>query len=218
MFTITQRNKVIKYGRKLIDHNLTSGTGGNISIFDSESKTILITPSGYDFYEMEVEDLVIINLDGSILDSKKGRKPSSEWLLHAIFYQHRTDITTIIHAHTIYATVLSCLREPLPPTHYMVAVAGEDVRVADYATFGSKQLAKNAYEGMKDRKAVLLSNHGMVAGDSTLDKTFNIIEEVEYCSKIYCLSKSIGQPIILDDKEMQIIKKKFTTYGKNAKV
>ena len=98
----------------------------------------------------------------------------------------------------------------------MVAVAGEDVRVAEYATFGTEQLAKNAYEAMRDRKAVILANHGILGGDSNLDKAFNIIEEVEYCSKIYCIAKSIGNPVILDHDEMQVMKHKFQNYGKNV--
>lgn len=217
MFTKEQKSEMIKYGKKLVDYNLTSGTGGNISIFDPQTEQILITPSGYDFYEMTEDDLVVIDMDGNIIEGKVGNKPSSEWLMHRIFYQNRNDIQAMIHAHTIYATVLSCLREPLKPTHYMVALAGEDVKVADYATFGTEELSKNAFEGMRDRKAVLLANHGLIAGDSTLEKAFNIIEEIEYCSKIYCIGRSVGNPVILDQQEMEVMKVKFQNYGKNVK-
>lgn len=217
MFTQEQRSEIIKYGKKLVDYGLTSGTGGNISIFDPKTKHMLITPSGYDFYEMTEDDLVVIDLEGNKIEGKNGNKPSSEWLMHRVFYKNRQDIQAIIHAHTIYATVLSCLREPLKPTHYMVALAGKDVKVAEYATFGTEELSRNAFEGMKDRKAVLLANHGLLAGDNTLDKAFNIIEEIEYCSKIYCIGKSIGNPIILDEKEMEIMKVKFQNYGKNVR-
>lgn len=217
MFTKEQKSEIIKYGRKLVDYSLTSGTGGNISIFDPQAEQILITPSGYDFYEMTEDDLVVIDMDGNVIEGKAGNKPSSEWLMHRIFYQNRNDIQAMIHAHTIYATVLSCLREPLKPTHYMVALAGEDVKVAEYATFGTEELSKNAFEGMKDRKAVLLANHGLIAGDSTLEKAFNIIEEIEYCSKIYCIGRSVGNPIILDEQEMATMKVKFQNYGKNVK-
>lgn len=216
MFTEAQKKEIIKYGRKLVDYNLTSGTGGNISIYDSEDKKILITPSGFDFYEMTEDDLVVIDLEGNVIEAKSGQKPSSEWIMHSIFYKERDDMQAIIHAHTVYGTVLSCLHETLKPTHYMVAVAGEDVRVAQYATFGTEQLAKNAYEAMSDRKAVILANHGILGGDSNLDKAFNIIEEVEYCSKIYCIAKSIGNPVILDHDEMQVMKHKFQNYGKNV--
>lgn len=217
MFTDKQRTEIIQYGNKLVDYELTSGTGGNISLYDASTQTMLITPSGFEFSEMTEEDLVIVDLNGNVIAAKEGLKPSSEWQLHSIFYQNRTDMTAIIHAHTIYATVLSCLREPLLATHYMIAAAGKDVPVAEYATFGSQELADNAYAAMQDRKAVLLANHGMIGGDSNLEKAFNIIEEVEYCSKIYCIAKSVGTPFILDNTEMQVIENKFKTYSKNVK-
>lgn len=214
MFSEKQREQIIVVGRKLVDYGLTSGTGGNISIYNPETKEVLITPSGFDFYEMGPDDLVTIDLEGNVLSKNNNLKPSSEWQMHCILYKEREDITSVVHAHTIYATVLSCLHEPLKPAHYMMAVAGEDVRVAEYATFGTKELADNACKAMKDRKAVLLANHGMLAGDISLNNAFNIIEEVEYCSKIYCIAKSIGNPVILDQKEMKVMAKKFETYGK----
>ena len=98
-------------------------------------------------------------------------------------------------------------------THYMVAVAGPDVRVADYATYGTPELAHNAVKAMKGRRAVLLANHGMLAGANDLLNAFNIVEEVEYCAKVYCIAKSIGEPIVLSDEEMSLMHEKFKTYG-----
>ena len=110
-------------------------------------------------------------------------------------------------------SVLACLREELPATHYMIAVAGETVRVADYASFGSKELAENAAKGMEDRNAVLLANHGIIGGSNNLRNAFNVIEEVEYCAKIYVIAKSIGNPIVLPEKEMKFMSEKFKSYG-----
>ena len=101
----------------------------------------------------------------------------------------RTDINAVIHAHTMYATVMACLREPLPATHYMVAVAGVDVPVAEYATYGTPELAHNAVKAMKGRRAVLLANHGILAGAEDLINAFNIVEEVEYCAQVHCIAK-----------------------------
>ena len=66
---------------------------------------------------------------------------------------------------------------------------------------------------MKDRHAVFHANHGILAGAQDLLNAFNIIEEVEYCSKIYCVAKSIGEPVILPDEEMELMAEKFKTYG-----
>ena len=205
------RKELVEYGKRLVDSELTSGTGGNLSYFDSETGYMAITPSGLDFYKTKEEDIVILALDGTVIEGN--RTPSSEWVMHKRIYETRTDINAIIHGHTIYASVLACLREELPATHYMIAVAGETVRVADYASFGSKELAENAAKGMEDRNAVLLANHGIIGGSNNLRNAFNVIEEVEYCAKIYVIAKSIGNPIILPEKEMKFMSEKFKRYG-----
>ncbi|HFR3504204.1 TPA: L-fuculose-phosphate aldolase [Streptococcus suis] len=206
-----ERKELIKYGKKLVTEGLTKGTGGNLSVFNRENGLMAITPSGIDFFEIKEEDIVIMDLEGQVVEGEK--LPSSEWYMHLIQYQQREDIDAVIHAHTTYGTVLAVLREPLPASHYMTAVAGKDVRVAEYATYGTKELAENAAEAMKDRRAVFLANHGILAGAQDLLNAFNIIEEVEYCSKIYCVAKSMGEPIILPDEEMELMAEKFKTYG-----
>lgn len=206
-----ERNKLIEYGKKLVVEKLTKGTGGNLSVFDRNLGYIAITPSGIDFFEMKDKDIVILDLNGNVVEGEN--LPSSEWQMHLKLYKTREDIDAVIHAHTLYSTVLACLHEELPATHYMIAVAGKNVRVANYATYGTEELAENAAKAMEERKAVLLANHGILAGSNDLLNTFNIIEEVEYCSKIYCISKSIGEPFILPDDEMELMDKKFTSYG-----
>ncbi|WP_408552971.1 L-fuculose-phosphate aldolase [Streptococcus suis] len=211
MFMEKERKELIKYGKKLVTEGLTKGTGGNLSVFNREKGLMAITPSGIDFFEIKEEDIVIMDLEGQVVEGEK--LPSSEWYMHLIQYQKREDLDAVIHAHTTYGTVLAVLREPLPASHYMIAVAGKDVRVADYATYGTKELAENAAEAMKDRRAVFLANHGILAGAQDLLNAFNIIEEVEYCSKIYCVAKSMGEPVILPDEEMELMAEKFKTYG-----
>lgn len=206
-----EREQLIDYGNRLVETELTKGTGGNLSIYDRKNGQIAITPSGIDFNKIRKSDIAILDIDGNIIDGST--VPSSEWQMHLKEYQGRQDINAIIHAHTTYATVLSVLHEPLPASHYMIAVAGKNVRVAKYATYGSKELAENSFEAMKDRKAVLLANHGLLAGSYNIANAFNIIEEIEYCSKIYCIAKSIGKPIILPDTEMELMEKKFKSYG-----
>lgn len=205
------RKDLVNYGKRLVDTELTSGTGGNLSYYDRKTGYMAITPTGIDFYKINPEDIVILTLDGTVIEG--GRKPSSEWVMHKRIYETREDIDAVIHGHTIYASVLACLREELPATHYMVAVAGQSVRIADYATFGTPELAENAANGMKDRNAVLLANHGIIGGSTTLRQAFNVIEEVEYCAKIYVIAKSIGTPNILPPEEMEIMAGKFTEYG-----
>lgn len=206
-----ERRLLVEYGQKLITSGLTKGTGGNLSIFSREEKLMAITPTGMDYFKTKVEDIVVMNLKGEIVDGNC--MPSSEYEMHKIFYENREDINAIIHTHTIYATTLACLNWDLPPVHYLVALAGHNVRCAKYATYGTKELAENALEAMKDRRAVILANHGLLAGANDLLNAFNIAEEIEYCSEIYCRVKSIGDPVILQKEEMDLMLKKFKTYG-----
>ncbi len=211
-----ERAELVKYGRKLVEAGLTKGTGGNLSVFDRENGHMAITPSGIDFFEIKPEDIVILDLEGNKVEGE--RTCSSEWEMHLLQYKTRQDIDAVMHAHTMYATVISCLRWELPATHYMIAVAGPDVRCAEYATYGTHELAVNAAEAMKDRKAVILANHGILAGAQDLLNAFNIIEEVEYCAQVYCNARSIGNPVVLPKEEMTLMAERFKTYGQRKTV
>ena len=211
-----ERLLLIEYGKKLVKAGLTKGTGGNLSIFDRKNGHVAITPSGIDFFEIQPEDIVIIDVDGNVIEGN--RVPSSEWAMHVMPYKYRDDIDAVIHAHTMYATVMACLREDLPATHYMIAVAGENVRVAKYATYGSPELAQNAFEAMKDRKAVILANHGILAGANDLLNAFNILEQLEYCAVVYTKATAIGEPLVLPNEEMTLMDEKFKTYGQRVSI
>ena len=210
-----ERELIVEYGKKLIDTGLTKGTGGNLSIYNREKKLMAISPSGIDYYKIKPKDVVILDLDGNKIDGDK--TPSSEYDMHRIFYKNRTDIDAIIHTHTMYATTIACLNWDLPPVHYMVALAGPNVRCAKYATYGTKELAENAFKAMENRKAVLLANHGLLTGAKDLANAFNITEEIEYCAELYYRTKCIGKPVILSDEEMDLMLEKFKTYGQVKK-
>ncbi|MEY8303928.1 L-fuculose-phosphate aldolase [Anaerosalibacter bizertensis] len=211
MLMKNEREQIVEYGKRLIDANLTKGTGGNLSIFNREKQLMAISPSGIDYFKIKPEDVVILDLEGNKVDGDKS--PSSEYEMHRIFYENRRDIDAIIHTHTMYSTTIACLNWELPPVHYMVALAGLNVRCAKYATYGTKELAENAFEAMKDRNAVLLANHGLLAGAKDLANAFNITEEIEYCAELYYRTKCIGEPVILSEEEMTLMLDKFKTYG-----
>jgi len=206
-----ERQEVEGYCKLMMAKGLTKGTGGNISIFDRDSGYMIISPSGIDYDLMTAEDVSVVDLKGNLVAGEK--KPSSEFPMHAIFYERRKDISAIVHTHSTFATTLASLRWDLPAISYLVAYAGRNVRCASYATFGTQELAEHAFEGMKDRQAVLLANHGLLAGASNIATAFAVAEEIEFCCEVYTRAKSIGEPIILDDKEMDVMAEKFKSYG-----
>lgn len=206
-----QKQQLIDYGNKLITDNYTLGTGGNLSSYIREDQVMLITPSGIPFNEIIIDDIVAMKVTGEVIHGVK--RPSSEWRMHGILYEQREDIDCVIHAHTVYSTAMAILRQPLPASHYMIAVAGKNVRCADYASFGTEELANNAFEAMKDRKAVLLANHGVLAGGTTLPDAFNVLEELEYCAKVHLIAASAGTPTVMTDNEMARMAIRFKSYG-----
>lgn len=206
-----ERELVIEYGKKLITDGLTRGTGGNVSLVNRELGYYAISPSGMDYFEVQPEDVVVLDLQGNIIDGK--RKPSTEYEMHQVFYERRSDINAVLHAHTDFATTLACMNWDLPAVHYMIALAGKDVKCAKYATFGTRELAENAFEAMQDRYAVLLANHGVLTGGRDLANAFNILDEIEYCCQLYYRTKCLGNPVILSEDEMILHQEKFKTYG-----
>ncbi|ABR49877.1 class II aldolase/adducin family protein [Alkaliphilus metalliredigens QYMF] len=207
-----EREQIVAYGKKLIQSNLTKGTGGNISVYFREEQFMAITPSGIDYFKLNPEDIVVMDMDGKVVDGNQ--KPSSEYSMHKVFYERRTDINAVIHVHSTYATTLACMNWELPAVHYLVAISGgKNVRCAKYATFGTKELAENAYEAMEDRQAVLLANHGLLTGANDLPNAFNKAEEIEFCAEIYCRTRALGQPKILADEEMDKMLGLFQSYG-----
>ena len=208
------REQLVYYGKELIGQRLTTGTGGNLSGFDRETGLMAITPSGIDFFATRPEDIVIMTLDGQVVEGT--RKPSSEVDLHRIFYQHRPDIGGLVHSHSIYCTTIACMGWEIPPVHYVIGVAGKSVRCTPYCTFGSWELAQAALEGMKDRYAVLLGNHGVIAGAGTLKDAFDNLRSVEFVAELYYRTRSLGEPKLISSQQMDQVLEKFQTYGQPA--
>jgi len=207
-----ERNLIVEYGKKLITNGLTRGTGGNISIFNRELQLMAISPSGIDYFETKPEDVVVMNLNGEIVEGN--RKPSVEHDLHRIFYEKRQDIGAVVHTHSTFSVVLASLNWSIPAAFYLTALCGgTEVRCAKYATFGTRKLAENAFEAMKDRFATLLANHGLIAGGKNIASAFNVAEEIEFCAEVFYRSKCVGEPAILPDEEINGMLESFAAYG-----
>ncbi|MCM3733522.1 L-fuculose-phosphate aldolase [Fictibacillus nanhaiensis] len=211
MLLQNEREQVVHFCQQMIKCGLTKGTGGNISIFNREKQLIAISPSGINYDQMTAEDVVVVNLNGEMVDGYLN--PSSELSMHSIFYKRRDDINAVVHTHSPFATTISSLRWDLPAVSYLVAHAGKNVRCAEYASFGTEELAENAFHAMEDRKAVLLANHGFLSGANNIATAFTIAEEIEFCCEIFYRTKCIGEPVILDDEEMELMTEKFKVYG-----
>ena len=175
----------------------------------------LVTPSGLPYEETKPGDIVFIDAKAK---AKGKRPPSSEWRFHFDLYQRKSEVNAVVHTHSSFATTLACLGMAVPAFHYMVAVAGgNSIRCAPYATFGTQTLSDLALGALKDRKACLLANHGMIATGESLGSALALAVEVEALCEQYWRALQIGKPNLLSDDEMTVVVEKFKTYNTQAR-
>ena len=206
------REEVVAVAQAIDRAGFCPSKSGNVSARLSEG--FLVTPSGLPYAKTTPADLLHLTLDGTVLAGE--RKPSSEWPFHAAIYRARPDAKAIVHTHSPRATALSCTRRGIPAFHYMIALCGgADIRCADYATFGTPELAENTVKALEGRKAVLLANHGVIALGGSLAGAHQIVAEVENLAGQYLDILAAGlEPAILDAAEMERVSARFAGYGK----
>lgn len=210
-----ERMNIVEFGKKLVKAKLTTGTGGNLSVINRRKKQVAISPSGLDYSKTRPVDVVITDMAGRIKDGLC--QPSSELGFHLELYRARPDIQAVVHTHSVYATTIACLGWELPPVHYLIGFSGKNVPIAPYATFGTKALARHVASGIGSCNAILLANHGLVTVGADMAAAFTTAEEIEFVARVYYQAKNIGQPVLLPDREMDIVIEKFKTYGQRRK-
>jgi L-fuculose-phosphate aldolase len=210
------REAIVATARRMNALGINRGKSGNVSArlaqpgFDG----YLVTPTGVPYDETSPEDLVAMPFAGDETAARGALRPSSEWRFHRDLYATRPDVGAIVHTHSPFATTLACLDRGIPPFHYMVAVAGgADIRCAPYATFGTQELSDHALAALADRRACLLSHHGMIAVGASLKTALALAVEVETLAEMYWRALQIGEPTLLSDAEMARVLERFRTYG-----
>ena len=217
MKNLDQRNQIIEYSLKLNSTNLSPLRSGNISlkVKEDEKEGYLITPSGKKYESLKPEDIVFMDFNEEEENKVSTNKPSSEWRFHRDIYLNKKDAQAIVHAHSPHATAVSTHGKPIPPFHYMIALAGgEDIKCAQYATFGTEELSKNIIKALENRSACLMSNHGQVVFGKNLEDTFELAQEIENICHQYTIAIKLGKPKILSFKEMKKVLKKARDYKK----
>ncbi|MDO5713822.1 MAG: class II aldolase/adducin family protein [Tissierellia bacterium] len=201
---------IIEGGKELLRRNLTFGTGGNLS--ERKKDGFLITPSGISYDCLEEKDLVLMDMEGSIVHGI--HKPSSEWEMHRQIYRNFYKANAVVHTHSKYVNILACTGESLPAIHYLLAsVGGNSVDIAPYHTYGTKELAEDAVKYMGNKKAVILANHGLITWGDSIKEALDIAETVEFCSFLYVEASTFGTPTLISNKEMELMLEKFQDYG-----
>lgn len=174
-------------------NNLVAWTSGNISLLDRETGYVVIKPSGVRYEALRPEDMVVVDLDGEIVEGRL--KPSSDTASHLYIYRHRSDVGGIVHTHSPYATAFAAVNRPIPV--YLTAQADEFggvIPCGGFALIGGEEIGKVVVESIGTSPAVLLKNHGVFTIGKTAESAVKAAVMVEDVARTVWLALQLGQP------------------------
>ena len=190
----SERTAVVQAAQQLLRLGLVAATSGNVSMRlegDEKEGLIAVTPAGTDYQTMTPEDIVVVDYDVDVIEGET--VPSSESLTHVAVYKARSDISAVIHTHSIYASVLAVAGVPLPPIlDELVAYLGGPVEVAEYGFPSTDDLGEKAIQAMGERNAVFIRNHGVLAAGRDMPDALRACELVERAAQIYIQARALG--------------------------
>ncbi|MBM4266258.1 MAG: fuculose phosphate aldolase [Deltaproteobacteria bacterium] len=195
------KEAVLRTAKDLLRTGLVEGTAGNLSARLPDGNVVM-TPSSLDYEEMQLQDLVVVDLDGNVLEGE--RPPTTEKALHLACLRRHADIHAVIHSHAMFATMFAVTHRPIPCVieEFDVFVGGE-VPVADYKLTGSDELGEEVARWVGDRGAVLMANHGLITVGTGPENAMKVAQLVERTAKIIWGAKMLGDLVPLPDSTLE---------------
>ena len=189
----TTREQVLATAKKMLADGLVEGTSGNISGRLPEDLECL-TPSSVPYDTMTLDDLVVVDLDGTVVEGR--RSPTTEKDLHLAALRRYPELGAVIHTHAVYATMFALAHEPVPAViEEVVVYVGGDVPCCAYKGTGTAELGDEVAAHLADRGAALLANHGLVTCASSPEKALHNAALVERTAKIVWGARAMGATI-----------------------
>lgn len=217
MLLVEQRKRVVEVGLEALRRGIVHGTAGNFSERDRDSGLIAISPSGIPYAETSIEDVVIVDLYGNVVEGD--RKPSSETPMHTMVMRTFDHIDAIVHTHAHYSTVVGTIRECLPPLLTETClVVGARIPVTRYGLTALDDLGQSVVEVMTpSSRAVLMKNHGLITFGMTFEDALLYSMLVEEAAEVYiqALSANGGrEPNLVPEELIAEMTERFNaTYG-----
>jgi len=207
------REQVWKLHLELPRNDLVKWTGGNVSGRDPETGLVVIKPSGVKYPDMKPEQLIVIDLDGKIVEGNLS--PSSDTASHLYIYRHRSDVGGIVHTHSPYATAFAAVGKPIPV--YLTAIADEfggPIPVGGFALIGGEEIGKVVVESIGTSPAVLLKNHGVFTIGKTAEAAVKAAVMVEDVARTVWYALALGTPEVIPAEDVAKLHKRYTNvYG-----
>ncbi|HEX5613749.1 MAG TPA: class II aldolase/adducin family protein [Acidimicrobiia bacterium] len=187
--------------KELVARNLVEGTAGNLSARLPDGNVVL-TPSSLDYGTMTLDDLVVTDLDGAVVEGH--RSPTTEKALHLACLRAHPDVHAVIHCHAMFCTMFAITRTPIPCVieEFDVYVGG-DVPVAEYRLTGSDELAEEVARWVGDRAAVLMANHGLLTVGKDPRDALKVAALVERTAQIVWGARALGPLVPLPPETLE---------------
>ncbi len=194
------KDELLALHQELPRHGLVVWTGGNISARDPAEGLIVIKPSGVRYEKLRAADLVVVDLDGRVVEGTL--KPSSDTASHLYIYRRRPDVGGIVHTHSRYATAFAALGRPIPVV--LTAQADEfgcAIPCAGFSLIGDESIGRLVVDTIGTSPAVLLKNHGVFTVGPTAEAAVKAAVMTEDIACTVWLALQIGTPdeIAADD-------------------
>jgi L-ribulose-5-phosphate 4-epimerase len=187
------REELVRLNQALPENGLVTWTSGNVSIRDPESGYVAIKPSGVKFVDLTAESMVVLDLDGNLIEGNF--KPSSDTASHLYIYRHRSDVNGVVHTHSSYATAFAAIGKPIPVC--LTAHADEfgcPIPCGEFALIGGEEIGRIVVESIGASPAVLLKNHGVFSIGTGGEAALKAAVMVEDIARTMWLAMQIGQP------------------------
>ncbi len=206
-----RRREMCRVGRWMYSRGYVVATEGNLSVRLDEDR-ILVTPTGSCKGRLALEDLLVTDLDGQVVSGSA--RPSSEMMMHLLYYRSRPDVRAVCHAHPPTATGFSAagraLEEAVLPE---VIVCLGQIPLAPYGTPGTWELCAGLEPLVPNHDAILLENHGVVTCGPDLVTAFQRMEIVEQFARVMLTAESLGGPRLLTRTQVQKLVGARPRYG-----
>ena len=198
------KKQMAQIGHRIWQKGFCAGNEGNHSVRISEDR-VLCTPTGISKGFLEADDMCIVDMDGNQVEpNPKGRKRTSEVLVHLAIYKKRPDVKAVIHSHPPHATAFAIAQIPLPEgIHPEAEVFLGKVRTAPYATPSKPELPDSIVPLIgPETNTVLMANHGSLSFSFDLTDTYYKLEILDAYCRVLLLTKQLGSVNQLDQKQM----------------